>query len=152
MKFTAQVSLFSLIAASSLFLSACGQAPVHIVQPQFARPQVVQPMQPTLQRRLPLRPQQRPLYRGYGESLEASTPEFLVRFAPDASRHALAQFAQKYQLKISGYLQQLNVYVYTSHTPMTQQDLARFEHTLNADSAVEYAEINHQVQIDPILN
>lgn len=130
--------MIALMGSAALFMNGCNNA------------SAVLPQTPVMLNPAAAQFQSQPLMRQ--NSMQQQSKEILVRFRPDAPRHLLAIFADKYQLQLSGYLQEINVYVYTHQSGMTQQGLQQMLSQMNQDAAVAYAELNQKIEVTPIFN
>jgi len=116
----------TLILAASSVLTACGQStmPAQMVLPQ-------QSFQ--------------------SQNTQVHQQELIVRFSPEASRHELFNFNQKYGLQTKGFIEGLNAYVVGLRQPLSNQNAFRsLISQMSSESVTTMVEVNQRVQVAPV--
>lgn len=116
----------TLIVAAAAALTACGQANMPATMPQS--PVMMQ-----------------------AQSIERQQQDLIVRFNPDASRHELFNFNEKYGLQTKGYIHELNAYIVGLRQPLSNQnELHSLVALMNSESVTLFVELNQVVQVAPV--
>lgn len=116
----------SLILSAALALSACGRSAMPNTS-YHSLPQTVK-----------------------SQSVRQAT-QLIVRFQPNATRLAMQNFNQKYQLQTVNYLPQLNAYVMNMRAAVSSQAaLQAMLNSMQSEAVTSLVEINHEIQVAPV--
>lgn len=120
---------FMITLMTGALLTACGQAPQMPVQ--LAQPQMIQQMNVA--------------------HAAQSSRQLLVRFKTEMDYTDSAEFSAKYGLHIRQYRSDLDAYIVDVDDSVMLQS-TQIVRYLMADPLVAFAEVNHGIQVSPIVN